>query len=963
MSAPQPLEFGPFRLLSPQGPLVRGSEELKLQPKALSLLWLLAEHPREVLSKQTLLDALWPGLPTGDEALSYQINALRKALGEDAKQPRYIETVHRIGLRFLGESRGAGSGPASPVAPVFVGRDRELDRLRAAWVRAQQGGGAATFLVGEAGIGKTALIEQFLRAESLDPQTIAWGCCLESYGNSQAYLPIIEALFDWVRSDSGGNTLDLVEQLAPSWLRLMPSLLQPGQREALDRELASASPDRIQREFLDLMDALSRDRPRILCLEDLHWSDPATVALLQRLGRRRRTSRLLLLCSLRPVEAILADHPVRLLQRHLIASGEAEQVLLQVLEPVEATRLIGQRWPRSALDVGIAQAIASKSGGHPLFLVQMLEYLSRLPPDQRLGVDDLDQMLPERLTELVDLQLGQLSLTEQLLLESASLVGVDFSVAAVAAVTQLGEEAVEQGLDRLLAQGQFIRAAGLEVWPDGTTSTAYRFRHALYERILRQKLGPSRRRRMHQALAERLSQAYGPRSAEIASSLTLHFEHAGQLRAAVRAGIHVAQAALLTASTAAVLAQRDRGLALLARLNLEAEDHHLEMALRLTAAAALQMERGYWTPEATPDLARIQVLLPDVRDPVLLEKSLHQLWVHAYSGLRYAETEHLCDRIHALSEQYNIPRLAAAAHAWRSHLFLATGRTREACEQAERALQVAAQHGAGTEAQQPWYCVIGAHLGSASARWALGHPDQSLRAARQSVEVAERCGAAVDVAIAYGMGPLLVHLHRGEWHAVLEAGERPLQVARRYGFLDAGLWIERHMALAAFHLRPGREALQAIQQTLDAQRRRGGEMSIVMSDCHYAECCLLVDEPELAQVALQTARALAEKVGMVGWRSEILRLEALVLRRRRGSTAAIEQGLRAALDLADSRDAKSLALRAALDLQALLAEDGREKEGRALLQVRYDAFTEGFEAIDLRRAAQRLAAVAADRDP
>lgn len=95
------LQFGPYRMAGPHGPFFRDGHEVKLPPKALAVLWELARQAGQVVTKATLLDIVWPETVVGEAVLTFQIQTLRQALEDDAKQPHYIATVHRVGYRFL----------------------------------------------------------------------------------------------------------------------------------------------------------------------------------------------------------------------------------------------------------------------------------------------------------------------------------------------------------------------------------------------------------------------------------------------------------------------------------------------------------------------------------------------------------------------------------------------------------------------------------------------------------------------------------------------------------------------------------------------------------------------------------------------------------------------------------------------------------------------------------------------
>jgi predicted ATPase len=149
--------------------------------------------------------------------------------------------------------------------------------LDAAW-RAQR---QVMFVTGEPGIGKTGVVEAFLERTAADARVwIAQGQCVETYGTREPYLPVLEALGRLCRESGGDWLVALLRRHAPTWLVQMPWLLDAGDRDTLHRELIGATRERMLREMAELVEALTADAPLVLVLEDLHWSDAATIDLL-----------------------------------------------------------------------------------------------------------------------------------------------------------------------------------------------------------------------------------------------------------------------------------------------------------------------------------------------------------------------------------------------------------------------------------------------------------------------------------------------------------------------------------------------------------------------------------------------------------------------------------------------------------------------------------------------------------
>ena len=168
----KPVTFGGFRLDATNEQLWRGAQTIALRPKAFAVLAHLVGHAGQLVTKQQLLDAVWPGTFVSDAVLKDSIKQVREALGDDAGSPRFVETAHRRGYRFIGaisEERAVAQAPAgapatdgNDVAAAHVvrvlGRDAELARMGAWLERALQGERQIVFVTGEPGIGKTTLV-------------------------------------------------------------------------------------------------------------------------------------------------------------------------------------------------------------------------------------------------------------------------------------------------------------------------------------------------------------------------------------------------------------------------------------------------------------------------------------------------------------------------------------------------------------------------------------------------------------------------------------------------------------------------------------------------------------------------------------------------------------------------------------------------------------------------------------
>ncbi len=287
---------------------------MKLPPKAFGVLQHLAEHPGQLVSKEELFRVAWPETVVTDSALTVCIKELRKALRDNAKSPRYIEAVHGRGYRFIGTVHSSASQvyTYATLSLSLVGRAEELAKLHEWFELARNGQRQIVFVSGEAGIGKTSLVETFLAdIQTQDTLWIGQGQCIEQYGTRDAYLPVFQALGRLCRGNQGKHFIDLLESHAPTWLIQMPALVSSSRFDALQTHGLGATTGWMLRELAEALESITVEQPLVLVLEDLHWSEAATLEFLPVLARRQESARLLVIGTYRPAEVLVQEHPLR----------------------------------------------------------------------------------------------------------------------------------------------------------------------------------------------------------------------------------------------------------------------------------------------------------------------------------------------------------------------------------------------------------------------------------------------------------------------------------------------------------------------------------------------------------------------------------------------------------------------------------------------------------------------------
>lgn len=549
------LLFGQFRLDRRGGGLFRYTEDGSREPmdlgsRALDVLWVLVDRHGELVSKDEIMATVWPDTVVEESNLSVHISALRRALGAGMYNASWIQTVPGRGYRFVGAVTRRAADIAAPpsvalsradISPMpapnttplvhwWVGRSVVLDTLEYSLKQVVDGNRQLVFVTGEAGIGKTTLIEMAI--ERMSGVGILYGRCIELFGTEEAFLPLIDALLEGCRGPNRAVLLTALRDHAPTWLAQMPGHLGVGDRAAFQSEVFGATRERMLREFCNLLEVLTADRPWVFVLEDLHWSDFATLDALSRLARQDRKESLLIVATYRPIDVMTAKHPIQIVHQDLQIHGRCRELALDRLSLADVKQYLALRFDHPAIPQALAERIFARTNGHPLFVVTLVDHLVAQEAilyaegHWRLGNADVMSLtgMPRDLRDMINLQIDRLSADARRLLEVASAAGADFSAAVVAGAMGVDILEVESTCETLAREGHILTTATASEWPDGTFSGSYSFQHALYQEALYQRLAPGQRAQTHRRLGERLEAGFLDQTADIASVLALHFE-------------------------------------------------------------------------------------------------------------------------------------------------------------------------------------------------------------------------------------------------------------------------------------------------------------------------------------------------------------------------------------------------------------------------------------------------------
>jgi predicted ATPase len=531
--------FACFGLDTANQCLLRGGATIELAPKPFAVLRYLVEHPGRLITHDELLDALWPETYVQPQVLRTYMLELRKVLGDDAGQPRFIQTLPKRGYRFVAPvTEGNGVHPDGTQETLrpgsrprnIVGRDGELELLNSYLRQLETGQRRVVFITGEAGIGKTALVDAFCR--QIGPSivaSVARGQCVQGVGGVEEYYPVTEALHQLCAGQDGEWASRILARRAPAWLAL-------GRDEAASLiEERSGSKDRMLGDLCEALEEIAAESPLILVFEDLHWADDSTLNLISALSRRRAQTRLMVVATLCPLSGDLEDKLKRLKQdlllRRLCVDAE-----LGPLRKAAVAELIGRELDEPEPPAGLADFVYLRSEGNPLFVTAVVEHLiaqcflvrnGHGQWERRAPFEEMEASVPDQLARMIEMEIGRLSEHEQHMLEAASLMRVAFPAWAVAAALQRDSLETEEACDALARRLHFVLRAGQDELPDGSRSAFYVLAHGLYREVLYQRQSEARRARRHVRIAGRLGELFAGREADVARERAMHYEAAG----------------------------------------------------------------------------------------------------------------------------------------------------------------------------------------------------------------------------------------------------------------------------------------------------------------------------------------------------------------------------------------------------------------------------------------------------
>ena len=811
--------------------------------------------------------------------------------------------------------------PASRPARVSVGREQELRQLQAAFDSVLAGSGCMVAVSGEAGIGKTTVVEDFLDgiAARSGAVWIGRGRCSERGSEADAFVPILESLDSLCRGDTGEQIDKLIRSIAPVWC----SMLAPEEYQRAaggTKEGISNSNDRMRREFVRFIEEVSRSRPMVLFLDDLHWADTSTCDLLTYTGSRIRNLRVLIVVAIRPAAVMQSKHPFLPLKLDLERRGLCKQLDISLLTLKDVERYLSLQFPSNSFPPEFAQMVYRRTEGNPLYMTDLLRFLrdGQILEQQNgawclmRSLNDIGKLIPAGVQSMIRVKIEELSEAQRQVLLCGAVQGIEFDTAVMAQVLSLDPVDVEELVQQLETAHSFITSVGEYDFATRALSMRYRFAHVFYQNVLYASLAPTRRAAWSLAIARSLVNLTGEASRAIALDLAMLFEAGRDFGMAAQYFLHGARnsASVFAYPEAAILC--DRGLAALSTLPMSRDRDFRELQFSLVQGLSLMVTRGYAAPEVERAHRRARelcVTLNEKRHLIPVLWSIHTCEINAGNLQPALEVaQEMRQAAEGTTDQFaNIESL----HAMGTTLAF-MGRLVEARQALEAIFE---DDSTGRPAFPHSLYVMDPYVTSLSMLARLlalmGRLDQAVAKAAASAELADRLAhPPSQVYAGFWLGWIAHTL--GRHSEACRLLESTMSLSRTYGMPQIMEWARVVRGSALTHVDRMAEGISEIRTSLD-------RLAAMRALVERPYCLTLLAEALSRQGACEEALALCDEALELGQRTaavsyepETRRVRGVILLSMGKTRSEAEAEFQSALQLAAQNQCRLLELRAAI---------------------------------------------------
>ena len=837
-----------------------------------------------------------------------------------------------VALFRIVRASGGGRHLAQRQLTPLVGRDEEMATLMRRWERARAGDGQLVLIVGEPGLGKSRLIEEFHSRLREVPHTWSEWSCAQLLQNTPLH-PIVE----WGRQRFGGADMLADRRLADletalALVKLDPAETVPLVAPLLDIPLPkerqpALMPEELRRRQLAAMTswalASARIQPVVLACEDLHWADPTTLDVLKSVAERAAQAPMLILATTRP-----EFRPPWIMRSHHAT------ISLAPLDRQQVRDMVAELSARHALAMDVVDDVAARTGGVPLFVEEVTRLL--LERGGQGGIETIPPTLQQSLMARLD-RLGPAREVAQM----GAVIGRGFSYALLHDVAGLEEAPLQAALEKL-AEADIVLVQGLAPEAD------YRFKHALIQDAAYENLLKSRRQVLHRRVAEILRDRFADAAAAEPEVLAHHFTQAGLTDAAIEWWGNAGDQALRRSAFQEAIAHLGKAIEMADKLGDDSRPTTQgpgsvakRLKLQTSYGHATAQFRGFSSDETKAAFAKAQQLLTKIDDPTERFVTYYGLWLGGLSRGDLASARSTAETFWRDAESASRMTEVAIALMLLGLTGLLQGDFGSALSHLQGAFRI---YDPQRDHEAKFRFAFDAGAWSAvclaGAYWLVGEVEEARVVLNDARRRAINSGHAVVLAIHHAWEAVFETL-RGDAKAVRQAAQLCINVSREHGltvFLSEGIG---YLGWASVQLGDRKTGIAQLNECISIHAEQGNRLFIPFFQGLLAEIEAQEDDGAPAALArIDAAKALATEMGAHWCDAFLHQIRAkILLKCNPADTAAAEEAFHTAIAIAQQQHAKSFELRAALSLARLYQSTGRAADAHAVLAHTLEGFT------------------------
>ncbi len=829
----------------------------------------------------------------------------------------------------------------------LVGRESESTLLFERWAQAKDGHGQVVLLRGEAGIGKSRLVQVLKDHVADEPHAQEEYRCSPYHMNS-AFYPLADLLqrkLNWQPEETADEKLRKLETVlaqthldvntaVPLFTTLL-SLPLPDDRYPPIQLSSQQQRQQTLEAFLQLVLFTAEQHPVLFIVEDLHWVDPSTLEFLALLIDQTPTTAIFVLLACRPEFQPTWAHRSYMIEVSLnrLSRPQVEQIATQVARG-------------KALPADVIEQLVDKSDGVPLFVEEMTKavlesgVLEEANGQYELSGSISSLAIPATLQDSLMARLDRL-VTAKAVAQYAAVIGRQFSYELLQAVSDLDQGTLQRELIRLV-EAELIYQRGLP--PQAT----YLFKHALVVTTAYESLLKSTRQQYHQRIATVLETQFPEVTESQPELLAHHLTEAGLSKQAVSYWQKAGQQASERSAHQEAISHLTTGLSLLQTLPESLECHQLELPLQTALGAASIMVRGYSAPEVEVAYTRARLLCQQLGDTQDVSHVLLGLWRFYNTRSNFPLARQLGEELLGLAERRDESPLYVVAHLtvgatcmWMGELNSAHRHLEEGISRYTPSHQSVPMFRAG---QDPG---VACRAFTAWTLWLRGYPAQALACIHEARELAAELAHPFSDVFALDVACMVCQFRR-EAQDVYNHAEAAVTLSTEHGFT---LWLAQTAYLRGWALTvlgQREKGLTQMCQRLKDLNATGAEVFTPYFLTLLAEGYCNLNRVNEGLNVLKDGLELVERMGAHFWQADVHRLQGqLLLAQSSDNCAEAESCFHQALEVSRHQQAKSLELRATTGLAKLWQSQGKREEARELLEPVYTWFSEGHDTADL----------------